>query len=393
MSDSVLQATLNVTEASQRDWDVLVIGAGPSGAIAARQCAQGGGKVLLVNDQKLPRDKVCGCCLNGAALEALNRIGLNKLVSDCHAPILENFVLASGQQQVALPLGAGVSLSRQRLDLELTQAAIDAGAQFLDETRATLHASEKQHCSVMLNHSQSEYATRARITIIARGLGRRVFSNRLADERRTNRNSRIGAGAVLSEVRSDFKPKTIYMACHRSGYVGCVRLEDGRLDLAAALDANAVKQAGGIGPLASIITNSAGLPASDAVAAANWRGTAKLTQSRATVYGDRLFVVGDAAGYVEPFTGEGMAWAIASGIAVAPLALQSLKVGTTETGPTWAKSRTRLLGGRMWKCRLISQLLRRPKLVKAAAWGLSHAPGLSRPFIRSLNRPFPELRS
>lgn len=393
MTDYAIQPTIGPTEASQRDWDVLVIGAGPAGAIAARQCAQSGAKVLLVNEQKLPRGKVCGCCLNGAALQALDGIGLSTLVPECRAPQVEHFVLASGQRQVALPLDAGVSLSRERLDAELTRAAIDAGVEFLDETRATMNASEALHCSVTLNHGQTQHSARAKIAVIASGLGRRVFSNQLTDERQTNRKSRIGAGAVIASVNADFQPKTIYMACHRSGYVGCVRLEDGRLDLAAALDADAVKQAGGIGALASMITSSAGLPAPDAVASANWRGTAKLTQSRATVFGERFFVVGDAAGYVEPFTGEGMAWAIASGIAVAPLVMESLETGTAVTGPSWAKSRTKLLGGRMWKCRLISQLLRRPRLVQAAAWGLMHAPGLSRPLIKSLNRAFPEARS
>src|SRR5688572_33495727 len=47
-------------------WDAVVIGAGPAGSVAARQLALQGKRVLLVEKDKLPRDKVCGGCLGGA---------------------------------------------------------------------------------------------------------------------------------------------------------------------------------------------------------------------------------------------------------------------------------------------------------------------------------------
>ncbi len=380
--------TITMTEATQSEWDVLVIGAGPSGAIAARQCALAGARVLLVNEHQLPRGKVCGCCLNGAALQELDRIGLGDLAAQCRAPRLERFVLASGRRHVPIVLDGGVSLSRERLDLELTNAAVRAGAALLVDTRASISQSDERSCTVRLKQSSVQEQANARIVIVAAGLGRRMFSDQVDDPRATDPGSRIGAGAILDHAFEGYAPHTIYMACDPSGYVGFVRLEDGRLDMAAALDADEVKQAGGIGSLTSRITQSAGLPMHELVESAHWRGTAKLSQTRPMVFGDRFFVVGDAAGYVEPFTGEGMAWALASGIAVAPLALKSLDAGTVHTGPQWAMERKRLLGGRMSKCRVVSRLLRYPRLVRSAAWGLSYFPMLARPLVKSLNRPF-----
>ena len=48
--------------------DVLVIGAGPAGSVTARELARRGRRVLLVDKAAFPRPKVCGCCLNAAAV-------------------------------------------------------------------------------------------------------------------------------------------------------------------------------------------------------------------------------------------------------------------------------------------------------------------------------------
>ena len=136
------------------------------------------------------------------------------------------------------------------------------------------------------------------------------------------------------------------------------------------------------------VLRSSGLPIPAALAEAKWHGTARLTQRRQRAYGDRYLVVGDAAGYVEPFTGEGMAWALASGMAVAPLVLESLATGTLRTGPVWERRLQNLIGGRMRFCRLVSRFLRYPTLVHVAVRLLSCAPSLARPMVRSLNRSF-----
>ena len=64
-------------------WDVLVLGAGPAGAAAARQLARRGHRVLIVEKARLPRAKVCGGCLSGGALDVLQMIGLGDLPIRC----------------------------------------------------------------------------------------------------------------------------------------------------------------------------------------------------------------------------------------------------------------------------------------------------------------------
>ena len=393
MSDERVSATLTLTAATERTWEAIVMGAGPAGALAARQLARQGARVLLLDRARFPRHKVCGCCLNGAALGVLDEVGLGDLIERCGAPPLRQFLLASGGRAASVPLRQGVALSRERLDAELIAAALEAGAEFLDDTQALLGKASESARSIELKSAGQQGSTSAQAIIIATGLGSRVFAGKADDGRQAASASRVGAGAVLNgdgyeSATDDFQTGTIYMACHRDGYVGLARLEDGRLDVAAALDPTAIKRAGGIAALVEQILAEAGMPPPLSVRTAQWHGTARLTQRREHVAGDRYFVIGDAAGYVEPFTGEGIAWALATGRAVARPALDCLAGRVTESQRAWRGKHRELLARRMRLCRTVSTLLRYPRLVSIAVRLLARAPVLARPVVKSLNASF-----
>ena len=68
----------------------------------------------------------------------------------------------------------------------------------------------------------------------------------------------------------------------------------------------------------------------------HWQGTAGLTRQTQPLAEERLFLLGDAAGYVEPFTGEGIAWALASAQAVAPLARRAMERWDPQIARDWS---------------------------------------------------------
>ena len=383
-----LPPTTTLPAASGVPWDFIVVGAGPAGAMAAREAARRGGKVLLVDRARFPRAKVCGCCLNGAALRMLDEVGLGELTSHCGAVPLARVRLASRARTATIPLAEGVSLSRERLDTELIRAAIMAGAEFLDGTQAAISDVDGDCRIIELKVEEQIERVRAAVVIVAGGLGCRVFADEPGGQRQATADSRVGAGAVLAATGDDYPPGTIYMACHRDGYTGLVRLEDGRLDIAAALDASAIKRQGGIGPLVEQILSESNMPVPAALLEAAWHGTARLTQRREHVGGKNYFVVGDAAGYIEPFTGEGMAWALATGRGVVPYAFDYLHGHVAEALAGWATRRRTLIGRRMHRCRAVSHLLRYPTVVSIAVRVLATAPGLARPFVNALNQSF-----
>ena len=281
-------------------WDAVVIGAGPAGSVTARELARRGCRVLMVDKAKFPRAKVCGCCLNGAAIGTLEQLGLAHVL-DRAAP-LDRVRRAAGSRVAEVRLSRGVALSRKVLDERLVEEAVRAGVEF--------------RAGVVVNRA-SDFLSQSRVVIAASGL--------TGGDAQAVTGSRIGAGVVLpADTAPEFYgSRTIYMATGRGGYVGLVRVEDNRLDVAAAFDAAFVKSAGGLGVAAKTILREADWPVPLELTGAPWKGTPALTRRPARLAECRVFVVGDAAGYVEPFTGEGMAWAMMSAAALAPIAARS----------------------------------------------------------------------
>ena len=105
-------------------WDAVVVGAGPAGALAARESARRGLRVLLVDREAFPRWKVCGCCLSGRALGTLAGVGLADLPHRHGALPLREVRLAARHRDAVVALPDGVALSRQTLDAALVEAGI-----------------------------------------------------------------------------------------------------------------------------------------------------------------------------------------------------------------------------------------------------------------------------
>jgi flavin-dependent dehydrogenase len=99
--------------------------------------------------------------------------------------------------------------------------------------------------------------------------------------------------------------------------------------------------------------------------------------------------LGDAAGYVEPFTGEGMAWALAAGAALAPLALRACDRWEPDMEHEWERVFRRQVARRQALCKGLAFVLRRPRVAGVAFAALGRMPALAGPFLRRLNTPTP----
>jgi flavin-dependent dehydrogenase len=359
-------------------WDIVVIGAGPAGSIAARQLALQGAAVLLVDKAPFPRPKVCGCCINNNALSTLDSLGLGDRILQMDAVPLRTMRMATASAHADIALHAGVCLSREIFDETLAKAACEAGATFLPSCEATLGKITSDRWSVRLGTT----SIRAKVVVVAAGLSPRAGEPAPAEP-----NSRIGAGATLESAPGFYQRHVVHMACSADGYVGIVQMEDGRWNVAAAFDRTAVRRAAGPGNLASEIVHRVGWPGLDGMNDADWRGTVALTRHPRRVWNRRMFVIGDAAGYVEPFTGEGMAWALASGAGCVPWALRALDAWDDALGKSWATAHQALVGDRQRLCRAAARVLRSPFWSAAVLHAVRFAPWLATPVLRQLNFP------
>src|SRR3954467_108563 len=99
--------------------DVLVVGAGPAGAIAAMVLARAGVRVRLIDRAAFPRDKLCGDTVNPGSLALLDRLGVAAAIRASARRIAGMTVTGPNGARVAAeyPPGiAGISLTRRELD-------------------------------------------------------------------------------------------------------------------------------------------------------------------------------------------------------------------------------------------------------------------------------------
>jgi 2-polyprenyl-6-methoxyphenol hydroxylase-like FAD-dependent oxidoreductase len=163
------------------------------------------------------------------------------------------------------------------------------------------------------------------------------------------------------------------MCCGREGYVGLVRREDGAIDAAMAVRPKAMRELGGPAGAARVLIARCGGDTSG-VGDSRWRGTPMLTRRRRAANGS-VFAAGDAAGYLEPFTGEGMSWAIESGFELAEL-LRSRPAGAEGLDRAW-RARMARARRRRWTCGVVAAALRSPTVVRAVIAGAARWPGIA----------------
>ena len=358
--------TMEIAAAAAREWDVLVIGAGPAGGVAALSLARRGASVLLVDRAAWPREKVCGCCLSEQGAAMLDDAGARLPIA---APF-RGVVIRCGRRSAGISSRGGLVVTRRDLDCAIARAAVKAGATFIPACTARVVAVPPRGVAAALGCHGLRAPARA--VIAADGVGGRSLDELPEFQPRVVPRSRFGASVTLDAAPSWVERGVVQMVVGAGGYVGAVRLDDRRTHIAAALEPASTRGLGGPSHAAAAILRSAGVSL-PGIEEARWHATPALTRSR-RVQRDRVFVVGDAAGYVEPFTGEGMTWAIAGGLAVVP----HVQAALAATGPapqTWAAGHSRLLAGRHRACRAVSVILRTPGLVRAtlAAGGVTRA--------------------
>jgi geranylgeranyl reductase family protein len=154
---------------TRRTWDVIVVGAGPAGATAARVAAGQGCRTLLLERAAIPRYKTCGGGLIGASLAALPP-GLPLQVYDT----ARQFTFAlNGRRERTLCSGSPTiaMVYRSELDAALAEAAAAAGAEVRDSTALT--ALEQQGDTVTVKTGRGD-TLRARAVVGADGSAGRV---------------------------------------------------------------------------------------------------------------------------------------------------------------------------------------------------------------------------
>ena len=382
----------SISDAGKIVWDVIVIGAGPAGSLSARLSALNGLQTLLIEAKRFPRYKVCGGCLNPRALRVLDQAGLTDFAGNTQAVAIRDIRLHAGQQSAAFALSGGLSISRSAMDSVLVESAHAVGAHVLVETSAKIERECSDGFRLVTAQCGLESAQlKTRVVVCADGLSR--SSARQLPELSTvpTPNSRIGVGTLFEddllprETQAAYPPGSIVMTVIGGGYIGITRAEHNQVTVAAAFDPVAIKKAGS--PEAAIAKGlqSVNLPWLEDSRHVQWYGTPGLTSHAHSVAANRVLVVGDAAGYVEPFTGEGMAAALESAWSAAPLVAEAVHNWDESLVHRWRAIYRSKIRRRQRVCRILSTLSRFPRLVSASLPCFRRFPAAARMLVSSIN--------
>jgi flavin-dependent dehydrogenase len=334
-------------------------------------------RTVLLERAHFPRAKVCGCCLGARGVSALAQCELGDALDGACA--LVSASIAHGRHWVDVPLAGSRVIGRDVLDVRLAERAARAGCDVRMGARATVvelgHASGAATVQVDDVASSASRTLRADLVVCADGLGgKSIAAHGAADAWSVDPASRFGVSATLQPDALDIPASHLWMMSRHDGYVGAVRLPSGEIDVAAAIDPAAARRCGGPDALIGSIVQGCGR-AFGACAPRLWRGTPALTRRRAWVGRGRVICVGDAAGYVEPFTGEGMSWAIEGAVAAASSALCIMSGGDASV---WDRTLAEVIGAHQRRCRRVATMLRYPRATVYALRAATRIPALRR---------------
>jgi len=317
--------------------DVVIVGAGPGGATAGAYLAMAGYDVLLLEKESFPRDKVCGDGLTPRVVQELLDLGL---VDEAHGRVdgwatQKGLRIHGGHTVMELRWPElddwpnwGATCTRSLFDQTLIDHAVTAGAELWEGVSATevlWHGDDEQRVAGVrwLRRETGETGeVRAAVTIAADGASGKL-ARQIGLHRRKDRPMAVAARGYWESPRADDEWISSYLNLTNadgellSGYGWIFPLDDGTVNVGLGL-LNTSAEFGNTNYRRMLTEWATGLADEWGTTPDAQRGRLMTSPipmgfNRTPVHHKGMLLVGDSGGFVNPFNGEGISYAMEAG--------------------------------------------------------------------------------
>lgn len=326
-------------------YDAIIIGGGPAGTSAAISLSQHGARVLVLEEKRMPREKLCGEFITPECFPTLQRLGVMERMIAAGAQKVRrvSLVVPSGKSVQTQVSGMSdqatwaMSLSRARFDQILFDRARASGATCLE--------------GVAVNGCAFDDGGPGRVVALSLREGARISFSAPVIIDASGRNSRLMVdkrervagrrGSRLYALKAHFKgiegiDDQVELYFFPQGYGGFSPVEDGLVNLCFIVGEHALRNAGG-DPSRVVQDTLMNNPLArerlqGAEAEGKWHSAGPLTFGRRRLARDGVIAIGDASGMIDPFTGTGVQMALRTGEMAAEAILKTM--GTVHPAST-----------------------------------------------------------
>jgi menaquinone-9 beta-reductase len=295
--------------------DVIVVGAGPAGTAAAIRLSQLGITCLVFEKSEGPRTKQCGGGVSPRAVEIYSELGFPADYFPANGKaITSGWIHAFGHKLLGHTMDGkrGFVMERKQLDWDFQQHAISRYSVRIEYGAAVSGIQlmkDRVQAEVRKNGTRKNYSCRF---LIAADGATSLIRSRLSGKKIQPQNKILTSSAIL-ETKTEFVPSIRFHEDHMPTYSWIFPFTKGRVNVGIGMYADVYDPVRSWADVESLIGR---MPHPDYQGRlSRWIINTNVLETR--VYGRRVFLAGDAGGFVDAFTGEGISFALRSGVAAA----------------------------------------------------------------------------